>query len=469
MLRALALAACAAAASAAVAGDLVTSLPGFGAPLTTTYSGYLAIPGGKALHYLLYTSQTGKASDPLILWFNGGPGCSSLEGAFQESGPLWTAPGGQGLQLNNYSWNKFAHHLFLEAPACVGFSTADKLSGCTHNDTGTAADNLAALIKFFSLYPEYVNNDFWITGESYAGIYVPSLAYDIVQYNAGGSGQKIALKGIAVGNGCLGDNVGICGGAPYGDYLSALQLYGHSFISNSAWAKVTAECPTTESGWNNPSTACMNALNAAGNEAGGNFDVYDIYSGAWGICNYGSLQGQPPRKLKEIMRRPVRPGSITSKLLAAASNQCTDDSDLTTYMNLPAVQAALHVKNPLGGWQECANIDYTPNIADERTVIYPALLQAGLSVHIYNGDADACVPHTDNEWWTASMAYPVKTAWHPWTASDGTLGGYSVTYTPPAGQFTYTTIRLAGHMVPQTQPLYAYDLIYSFVIKGQPL
>ena len=29
------------------------------------------------------------------------------------------------LQYNNYSWNKFANQLFIEAPACVGFSYAD--------------------------------------------------------------------------------------------------------------------------------------------------------------------------------------------------------------------------------------------------------------------------------------------------------------------------------------------------------
>ena len=38
----------------------------------------------------------------------GGPGCSSLEGAFAESGPLWTTSGGVNLQKNDYSWNKFS-------------------------------------------------------------------------------------------------------------------------------------------------------------------------------------------------------------------------------------------------------------------------------------------------------------------------------------------------------------------------
>jgi hypothetical protein len=53
---------------AAPAADKVTSLPGFGAPLTDAYSGYLTIPGGKHIHYLFYASQKAPATDPLIIW-----------------------------------------------------------------------------------------------------------------------------------------------------------------------------------------------------------------------------------------------------------------------------------------------------------------------------------------------------------------------------------------------------------------
>jgi len=44
-------------------------------------------------------------------------------------------------------------------------------------------------------------------GESYAGIYVPTLAYAVVQYNRGKPATPINLKGIMVGNGCLGTEV----------------------------------------------------------------------------------------------------------------------------------------------------------------------------------------------------------------------------------------------------------------------
>jgi hypothetical protein len=55
------------------------------------------------------------------------------------------------MQINEYSYNNFSHQIFLEAPACVGFSYSDEpIRGCTHNDTSTAADNLAAVLQWFA-------------------------------------------------------------------------------------------------------------------------------------------------------------------------------------------------------------------------------------------------------------------------------------------------------------------------------
>jgi hypothetical protein len=87
----------------------------------------------------------------------------------------------------------------------VGFSYCDTPAGCRHTDTSTAQDNLAAVKSFLAAFPEYARNEVWITGESYAGVYVPSLAFAIYNYNKGAPAQPVNLKGIMVGNGCIGD------------------------------------------------------------------------------------------------------------------------------------------------------------------------------------------------------------------------------------------------------------------------
>ena len=115
-------------------------------------------------------------------------------------------------------------------------------------------------------------------------------------------------------------------------------------------------------------------------------------------------------------------------------------------MNDPAVVAAFHVGAKNGAWAECGGINYSRNVGDERNVIYPALLAAKLHIVIYNGEADACVPITDNQWWTDSLNLPTITPWTSWAASDGSAGGYITTYQAP-GSFAFITIRGAGHMV----------------------
>ena len=108
------------------------------------------------------------------------------------------------LVLNPFSWNNISNSLYLEAPACVGYSYADTIDGCSHTDESTAADNYEALKAFFTSFSEYATNPFFITGESYAGIYVPTLAKATYLGNKAGGTPQINLKGIMVGNGCVG-------------------------------------------------------------------------------------------------------------------------------------------------------------------------------------------------------------------------------------------------------------------------
>lgn len=79
------------------------------------------------------------------------------------------------MEINPYSWNKHANVLYLESPGGVGFSTATAKYLIT-NDTSVAKDNLKALLLFFDRYPTYKGNDFYLAGESYAGVYIPRLA-----------------------------------------------------------------------------------------------------------------------------------------------------------------------------------------------------------------------------------------------------------------------------------------------------
>ena len=100
--------------------------------------------------------------------------------------------------------------LYIEAPVGVGFSYSES-NDYSCSDDRTAAENMEAVNQFFTMFPEYKANKFFITGESYAGVYVPTLAEAIVNGQKDGSYTGAPLTGIAAGNGCSGTEVGICG------------------------------------------------------------------------------------------------------------------------------------------------------------------------------------------------------------------------------------------------------------------
>jgi hypothetical protein len=84
---------------------------------------------------------------------------------------------------NEYSWNREANMLYIESPAGVGYSYCENSRLCSSSDASSSLDNLDALLAFFEKFPKFLTNDLYLSGESYAGIYVPYLALRITQYN----------------------------------------------------------------------------------------------------------------------------------------------------------------------------------------------------------------------------------------------------------------------------------------------
>nr|CAB3459645.1 unnamed protein product [Digitaria exilis] len=196
---------------AAPPGALVTHLPGFdGSQLPSKhYAGYVTVDEKleSRLFYYLVESERDPTMDPVVLWLNGGPGCSSFDGFVYEHGPFNFESGGSAgslpkLHLNPYSWSKVSSVIYLDSPVGVGLSYAkDQLTAYKTGDLKTAKDSHTFLLKWFQLYPEFLENPFYVAGESYAGIYVPTLSNEIVKGIHNGVKPTINFKGYIVGNG----------------------------------------------------------------------------------------------------------------------------------------------------------------------------------------------------------------------------------------------------------------------------
>jgi carboxypeptidase C (cathepsin A) len=228
------------------------------------YSGYLYINENKSHHYIFVESQSNPSSDPLVLWLNGGPGCSSILGFLYEHGPFVYPDGSTELMFNEYAWNQNANMLYMESPACVGLSYCSD-AAMVFDDDGTASDNLIALVDWFTKFPEYQGREFFVSGESYAGVYVPYLSYYIDQYNSKSTSTiKINLVGYAVGNPVTNTNF---------DSFSDLQFWKtHAAVSPSTIQEINTHC-SPNSFDNNFCSQLMNDLNTDLED----INIYDFY------------------------------------------------------------------------------------------------------------------------------------------------------------------------------------------------
>jgi hypothetical protein len=72
--------------------------------------------------FWFFESRADPHTAPLAVWLDGGPGCASMIGLFEENGPCQFYNGSSTPSLNPYSWNKYANMLYIDQPVGVGFS-----------------------------------------------------------------------------------------------------------------------------------------------------------------------------------------------------------------------------------------------------------------------------------------------------------------------------------------------------------
>ena len=145
-------------------------------------------------------STSANASTPIIIWLQGGPGSSSLLGAFFEMGRYVIQDGGDGsLHRNPESWTRDSAMLFVEYPLGVGFSLAGARR-LPATSAAAAVDLVSGLQHFFEERPQLAGRPLVLAGESYAGKYVPEAAALALRL---ASDDEATRRGAAVGNGLV--------------------------------------------------------------------------------------------------------------------------------------------------------------------------------------------------------------------------------------------------------------------------
>ncbi|PRQ27615.1 putative carboxypeptidase D [Rosa chinensis] len=259
------------------------------------YAGYVTVDPivGRALFYYFVESPQNSSTKPLVLWLNGGPGCSSFGyGAMEELGPFRVNSDGKTLFQNDHAWNNVANVLFLESPAGVGFSYSNNKSDYENvGDKRTAKDSYTFLVNWLERFPQYKSRDFFIIGESYAGHYAPQLAHTILSKNNATKQTKISLKGIAV------NSFDPCSDKYVEDYLNLAEVKAALHVKPTNWTACSGV------GWTDGPTTILpriKQLIASGMS-------FWIYSGDTDANVPGTSSRYSINRLKLPIEKPWRP------------------------------------------------------------------------------------------------------------------------------------------------------------------
>ncbi|KAG6909963.1 hypothetical protein DXG01_014232 [Tephrocybe rancida] len=204
-------------------------------------SGYVDIATNQSIWFWFFASRQNPDTAPLALWFNGGPGSSSMIGLFQEHGPCRITNDSSSVTLNPYSWNNEANVLYIDQPVGVGFSHGNSSVGTSQQ----AASDIWTFMQLFfndNRFSKYQKNDLAIWTESYGGHYGPIFAAHFLSQNANiasGSlqGTPLNLKVLGIGNGLTDPLVQYPGYAVYAASNPYHPLVSSSVIdaANKAW------------------------------------------------------------------------------------------------------------------------------------------------------------------------------------------------------------------------------------------
>lgn len=389
-----------------------------------SYAGFFTVDTqyNSNLYFWYFPAFSKQRDAPVLLWLQGGPGGSSLFGLFTEMGPLIAKK--DGFALRKYHWALNHHLIFIDNPVGTGFSyTSFKKGYCTNEDC-VGKGLYSAMQQFFTLFPELVRNEFFITGESYAGKYVPALALEIHNHNMNGGQNKINLKGLAIGNGYC-DPVNQL---DYGTYL-----YQHGLIDyneNELFQELQKKIIETihAKKWVEADILMDKLLDGEIR----NFSYFKSFTGFNYYYNF------------------------------LLSEDHTDKSIFINLIQNDSVRRSIHVGGLPFNSGETVLLNLSLDMLQSVAPIISELL-SHYKILFYNGQLDIVVAYPLTENFLRNLDFSgskdyIKAPRTIWKVDDEIAG-----YVKKASNLTEVLVRNAGHMVPHDQPKWAFDLITRFV------
>ena len=405
-------------------------------------------------------SEDDPAQVPLVIWLNGGPGCSSLEGLMIENGPFRLVFDGDSdwrLKVDPHSWHRIpAWVLYIDQPVGTGFSFTKRGNYCG-NDEAVNQDFYAFLQTFLSVYREHfvtkesgknpvINRELYFSGESHAGHYIPSMMDYILQMNDVAAAQtppriRIPLAGAALGNPWTD---------PFHQYAAADIAYGYGFIDGAQKAhldELEMTCRQNINEWmehpsNKQPKHCLELVNTAVRAANG-AKSYNV--------NFWDTEYPPGKKTAENYFSGKLPGSS-------------------------GINAALNIegyKSYFGTYSECSNKPYNALFHQDCLGVVNELVrvldhQSRPHILFYFGMADFVCNHVSGEKMIDALPWDRAPSWalaerYVWKINNDDGDPAPSGYVKKFENLSLLKIANAGHMVPMEKPAESLEMMRILV------
>jgi vitellogenic carboxypeptidase-like protein len=427
----------------AAINDRIVSMPSLDSTLACspanlkTYSGYLQVRvSGSSLFYVLFdvsNKANNESASALLTWNNGGPGSSSMTGLFNENGP-WRLRSDSALDQQEEvycvenAWTDVASVLYIDQPIGTGFSTVATDGDYVSDERGVAVDYRNALLQFYERFPRFRRAPLLMTGESYAGRYVPAAAAHIVRQNDAGA-ERIPLAGIAVGDGIVSpiDQRAVFPEQGHGAYLvdaiqaaqaTAIAHECQSLIAQQRYSEATDRCN----------------------------DVVDFVLVAAGDPDVYRITTYEPPYPKALEAAYLSRADVQQAMHARPGPFSTSSSQVAHHMHSDISKSQL------------SDVEFLANHASKPRLLF------------YGGNEDLRDGPLGTELWLYELRWPGNERFYAADRQvfylDGgqTVGGMDKRF----DNVRFFTVMLAGHFVPRNRPAAALAMIATELAEAAP-
>ncbi|KAI7853199.1 serine carboxypeptidase-domain-containing protein [Circinella umbellata] len=411
--------------------------------LTQQYAGHIEIAPDTNSNLFFWMIEQAQKTNPekLIIWLNGGPGCSSMDGLFLENGPYRVNPD-LSVNISSGGWQDHATIVYLDQPVGTGFSFSD-MSGYSKNMLEIVDGFMLFLDKFFEIFPKLKEQDLYIAGESFAGTYIPYFTTKILENNKNKNSNKYNLQGIAIGNGWI---------SPEHQYDAYYDFAVQNDLLNGThkeYAKTTLD-------------KCHQFMEKQGDDL--QVHVNTCESVLTSIVDNSVYVDDNIKYC--INQYDIR---LTKEQYPSCGMAWPYElSDVTTYLRRPELVRAVHADKQSGGWTECSSavskkLDGT-NSKSAYSMI-PEILNE-IPILLFSGDQDLICNVLGTQYLIGNMTWNGAQGFEEakvenWFIDNKTVGSYT-----EARNLTLVIINDGSHMVPYDKPIETLDMMNRFMGVG---